>query len=77
MADITTKEASEKYGLSPSYFRYLVKKDLVRGRKSGGTWLLDEASLKRYLARPRKPGPKPKRREALPSIRSSRSKPKG
>lgn len=62
MAEITTKEASEKYGLTPQHLWLLAKKGLVKGRKSGGTWLLDETSLKRYLARPRKPGPKPKRR---------------
>jgi excisionase family DNA binding protein len=53
MADITVTEASAKCGLSPQHLRYLVKKGLITGRKSGGTWLLDEASLKRYLARPR------------------------
>lgn len=62
MADITTREASEKYGLSTGFLRRLLLRKALKGRKSGGTWLLDEASLKRYLARPRKPGPKPKRR---------------
>lgn len=77
MADITVTEASAKCGLSPQHLRYLLKKGLVTGRKSGGTWLLDEASLKRYLAHPRKPGPKPKRKGSLHPTRPSQSKAKG
>jgi len=60
-AVLTAPEAAKRHGLSRRYLVYLVSHRLVRGRKAGGTWLIDAASLNAYLARPRQPGPKPKR----------------
>lgn len=56
---LTTVEASQRYGLSSGYLRYLMGRGLLKGRRSGVIWLIDEASLKRFLKTERKPGPKP------------------
>ena len=58
---ITIAEASRKYGLSDAHLRRLMGQGKIRGRHSGGTWLLDLDSLLRYLKTPRHPGRKPKR----------------
>jgi excisionase family DNA binding protein len=63
-AVLTAPEAAKKYRLSRRYLVYLVSDGLVRGRKAGGTWLLDATSLKGYLAQPRRPGPKPRRQRS-------------
>lgn len=64
---ITTYEASKKYRLSMTHLRLLLGKGILRGRQAPLTdtrkiWLLDEASLKSYLKKDRKPGRKPKKR---------------
>jgi len=61
---LTAPEAARRYRLSHRYIVYLVSRKVVQGRKAGGTWLIDEASLKRYLSTERKPGPKPRKEEA-------------
>lgn len=62
--ELTTYEASQKYGLSQGYLRLLLGKKVLRARRIQITervavWLIDERSLKKFLKRPRiKPGPK-------------------
>ncbi len=58
---LTTVEASQRHGLSSGYLRYLMRRGVLRGRRSGVVWLIDEASLKRFLRTERKRGPKPAR----------------
>ncbi len=62
--ELTTYEASQKYGLSQGYLRLLLGKKVLRARqihitKRVAIWLIKEDSLKKFLKRPRrKPGPK-------------------
>lgn len=61
---LTTYEASRKHGLSTAHLRRLMDKGVIKGRNAKLTphraiWLINEASLKKYLAQDRKPGPKP------------------
>lgn len=58
---LTVKQAKERYKLSASYLNRLLNQKRLRGHKeqtSLGTeyWLIDEDSLKEYLAGDRKPG---------------------
>ncbi len=59
--EISTVTAAEKYHLTPSYVARLARTHVVRARKFGRDWIVDEAALRDYLAKPRKTGPKPKR----------------
>jgi len=64
---ITTYEASQKYKLSTGYLRTLLGKKVIKGRHAPFTsrrsvWLLDEISLKQFLKKERRPGPKPKKK---------------
>jgi len=59
---LTTVEAGQRYGFSTGYLRYLMGKGILKGRRSGVIWLIEEESLKRFIKTVRKPGPKPKRR---------------
>jgi len=64
--ELTTYEASRKYDLSTRYIRYLLAKKSVKGRQAkisskNLVWLVDESSLKSFLATERKPGPKTKK----------------
>ena len=56
MAHIAVSEAADQYPLSAKHIRYLVAGGMVKGRKFGRTWAVDEASLKRYLVNRRPPG---------------------
>jgi len=58
---ITTYEASSKYCLTGSYFRRLMREGKLKGREADVTasrtmWLIDEDSIKKYLANAPKPG---------------------
>ncbi len=57
---ITIKEASQRYKLSDGYLRHLMIRKEIRGRKAGGTWLIDLPSLQEFVSKERKPGPKAK-----------------
>jgi len=61
-AVLTAPEAARRYRLSHGYVVSLVSRKVIVGRKAEGTWLIDEASLKRYLSQERKPGPKPRKK---------------
>ena len=56
MAHISVTEAAGQYPLSAKHIRYLVAGGMVKGRKFGRTWAVDETSLKRYLINRRPPG---------------------
>ena len=48
---ITVSEAAERYGISESHLRYLLRKKKIRGRKSGGTWILAASSVAQHKKR--------------------------
>jgi len=57
--EISTVAAAEKYQLTPSYVARLARTHVIRARKFGRDWIIDEEALRNYTAQPRKPGPKP------------------
>ena len=62
MAQLSVSEASGKFGLSVGHIRALLIEGTVSGSKFATVWMVNEASLKAYLATERKPGPKPKKK---------------
>jgi len=67
--ELSTYEASKKYNLSTGYLRLLLGKKSLKGRQIQTTaktfvWLIDEASLKKFLKKDRRPGPKIKKKNA-------------
>ncbi len=58
--EISTVGAAEKYKLTPSYIARLARNKIIRARKFGRDWIVDEQGLQDYLAQPRRPGPKPR-----------------
>ncbi len=59
MALISTAEAATRAGLSPAHIRDLMVRGVLKGRKFGNSWAVDDRSLDAYLKKERKPGPKP------------------
>ncbi len=59
---ISLAEAAELSGLSPTQWRYLVTRGEVWGKKLGRNWFTTAQAVKEYLARDRRPGPKPRNR---------------
>ena len=57
---ITLKEAAEFSGLSYSHLRLLARKGTIWARKLGNNWFTTAPAVNEYLARDRRPGPKPK-----------------
>ena len=57
---ITLEEAAELSGLSPPHLRLLVRRGKIWGKKIGHNWLTTAQAVREYLARDRRPGPKPK-----------------
>jgi excisionase family DNA binding protein len=53
---MTISEASACYGVSTSWIRTLVQDGRVEGKLYGKTWLIQPASLDRYLTQRRRPG---------------------
>ena len=56
---ISTKEASEKYGLSDGQIRHLLISGRIRGRKIARNWLVEPFSIEVYLANRPKRGLRP------------------
>ena len=59
---ISLADAAEQSGLSPAQWRYLVSRGEVWGKKLGRNWFTTSQAVKEYLARDRRPGPKPRKR---------------
>ena len=57
---ITLQEAAKFSGLSQSHLRLLASQEEIWARKLGPNWFTTEQAVKDYLARERRPGPKPK-----------------
>ena len=60
---ITTSQAAEQSGLSTTYLTQLLRKGTLEGFQLGREWLIYQDSLERYLAMPRKPGPRGPRKK--------------
>jgi hypothetical protein len=61
--EISTVAAAQKYNLTPSYIARLARSCTIQARKFGRDWIIDEEALRDYLAQPRKPGPKPQKKQ--------------
>ena len=59
---LTTKQASETYGLSDAHIRRLLESGKVKGEKIGRDWVIRPNALDKYMAHRPKPGPKPRKR---------------
>ncbi len=55
---ISTTEACARSGLTAGYISLIARRGHVEAVRVGNYWLLYEDSFERFLARPRKPGPK-------------------
>ena len=57
----TTKQASERSGISQAHIRRLMERGTLAGLKMGRDWLVETSSLDSYMLKRPKPGPKPQR----------------
>ena len=57
---ISLAEAAEISGLSAGHLRLLVNQGKIWGTKIGRNWVTTEKAVQDYLAKDRRPGPKPK-----------------
>jgi excisionase family DNA binding protein len=62
---ITTSEAARRSGLSTVYLTQLLRKGKLEGIQVVREWLVYSDSLEKFLATPRKPGPKGPRKTPL------------
>lgn len=58
---ITLPEAAKLSGLSHDHLRRLAGRGDLKAKKIGRDWLTTERAVMDYLARNRRPGPKPKK----------------
>lgn len=56
---LSTTEAHQLSGLSRDHIGLLIRRGQIEAMKVGNYWFIFEDSMNRYLASPRKPGPKP------------------
>jgi len=57
---ISLRKAAELSGLSPNHLRLLVSQRVIWGKKLGQHWFTTAQAVREYVARDRRPGPKPK-----------------
>jgi len=62
---ITTTDASLRSGLSKTYLTQLLRKGTLEGFQFSRDWLIYTDSLERFLAMPRKSGPKGPRKKPV------------
>jgi excisionase family DNA binding protein len=65
---ISLRDAAELSGLSSGHLRLLVRRGEIWGVKLGRNWVTTAKALEEYMARDRRPGPKPKKRHDQSSI---------
>ena len=58
---ISLRQAARLSGLSPNHLRLLVGRGDIWGMKIDRYWLTTEKVVREYLARDRRPGPKPRK----------------
>lgn len=61
---ITTSEASKRSDLSQGYLTQLLREHSLEGFQMGREWFIYTDSLEKFLATPRKSGPKGPRKKA-------------
>ena len=59
---ITTREASDRAGLSDAHIIRLLQRGTVEGVRFGWAWAVYWPSLEHYMDHRPKPGPRPKKR---------------
>lgn len=64
---LSTTEAMEASGFSREHIQRLLRNKKVEGVKPGHDWFVYEDSLKRFLAQPRRTGPKSKQHQSQSS----------
>jgi excisionase family DNA binding protein len=55
---LSTAEAQRRSGLTRDHISLLIRRGIIEATKIGTNWLIYEDSFNRYLASPRKRGPK-------------------
>ena len=70
---VTTSEAEQASGLSAIYLRALLRKGILEGFRPSRDWFIYKDSLEKFLATPRKPGPKGPRKKNSNELSVSRS----
>jgi excisionase family DNA binding protein len=58
---LSLQEAAKLSGLSAGHLRLLVRRGDIWGEKLGRNWITTAQAVEEYLARDRRPGPKPKK----------------
>ena len=53
---VLVTKAAEESEYTPAHIRFLLRKQLIKGEKQGGTWLVDIESLRVYEAQMRELG---------------------
>jgi excisionase family DNA binding protein len=59
---ISLEQAARLSGLTADHLRRLVRQGDLWGKKIGRNWVTAEQAVREYLARDRRPGPKPSKR---------------
>jgi excisionase family DNA binding protein len=57
---LSVAEASALSGFTRTHINYLISQGQLDAVKVGSIWLVYEDSVRRYMASPHKPGPKPR-----------------
>jgi excisionase family DNA binding protein len=57
---LTTTEVAARLGVIPRRVRQLIAEGRIKARKNGRDWLISEAEVRRFAAKPRRPGPRAK-----------------
>ena len=57
---LSVAEASVYSGFTRTHINYLITQGQLDAVKVGSIWLVYEDSLSHYMAKPRRPGPKPR-----------------
>jgi excisionase family DNA binding protein len=65
---ITTPQAAQRAGLSRVYLTQLLRKGALEGFQLAREWFIYTDSLDKFLATPRKSGPKGPRKKPMTSV---------
>ena len=68
---VTTAQAAQMTGLSKAYFTHLLRQEILEGFQLARNWVIYKDSLEKFLASPRKPGPKGPRKKPTQSTASA------
>lgn len=63
---ISLQDAAALSGLSQPHLSLLIRQRKLWGKKIGRNWVTTKQAVREYLARDRKPGPKPQNTPELP-----------